>query len=273
MQKTNMLILAILLTLTLALTLTFAFTLTGCTTTTPDPPGGNGETEVPVDSPGSPDEEMPPDNHGEIPGNGEGGGGEIPEELDIEQTIELYSFLASPIKGAQVSSVNGQLPNAPRRYRNGVHEGLDYYDTRRGTPVLAAAEGVVIRADHDYVEVTLEEYDEVIRISMEEEITPEELLDKLRGRQIWIEHQYGIITRYAHLDSISADITVGVVLEKGQHIGTVGDSGTKSGVVGKTLSASGAPHLHFEVWRGGRFLGQGLTPDEVRHIYTEIFKE
>ena len=115
--------------------------------------------------------------------------------------------------------------------------------------------------------MTLEEYDEVIRISMEEEITPEEMLDKLRGRQIWIEHQYGIITRYAHLDSISADIAVGDYVEKGQVIGTVGDSGTKSGVVGRTLSASGASHLHFEVWRRDGFLGQGLSPDEVRHIY------
>ncbi len=131
----------------------------------------------------------------------------------------------------------------------------------------------MIRADHDYVEMTLEEYDEVIRISMDSDITPEEMLDKLRGRQVWIAHQSGIITRYAHLESISEDLQVGNAVEKGQVIGTVGDSGTKSAVVGETLSPNSAPHLHFEIWRGDRFLGQGLPADEVRHIYTEIFKD
>lgn len=235
----------------------------------PTIPQENGENEDgATDESG---EDLPPENDGEFPGSDEGE--EIPEELTLEETIQLYSFLSSPIAGARVSSVDGQLPNAPRRYRNGVHEGLDYFEVERGEPVLAAADGVVIRSDYDYVEMTLEEYEEVIRISMEEEITPEEMLDKLRGRQVWIAHQHDIITRYAHLESIPEDVRVGDVVEKGQVIGTVGDSGSKSGVVGYTVSGNSAPHLHFEIWRGDRFLGQGLPPDEVRHIYTEILKD
>lgn len=240
------------------------------------PPDPNPESPLPGNDPEEPPaEEHPPDiPPGEVPTDAEiPGGGDIPEPGDIEALIAYYSFLSYPIRGGQVSSFNGQLPNAPRSYRNGVHQGLDFYDVSRGTPVLAAAEGVVIRADHGYTEMTMEKYNEIIQVSMQESITPEEILDMLRGRQVWIEHQHGIITRYAHLDSVAAAVTVGEMVEKGQEIGTVGDSGSKSGVAGQTLSASGAPHLHFEIWQANYFLGQGLTPEEVRHIYREVLAD
>lgn len=228
----------------------------------PEAPGENLSGEVPADA--------------EMPSCGNGSTGETPiapEPTDIEGLIAFYSFLSYPIKGGTVSSVNGQLPNAPRSYRNGVHEGLDFYSVKRGTPVLAAAEGVVIRIDHGYEEMTMAKYNEIIQVSMQESITPPDILDMLRGRQVWLEHQQGIITRYAHLDSVTPHISLGDTVEKGQEIGTVGDSGSKSGVAGKTLSASGAPHLHFEVWLGDYFLGQGLTPNQVRRIYQEVLQD
>ncbi len=240
------------------------------------PPDNHPENPVQDNDPKEPPaEEQPPDTPPEgVPVDAEiPNGGEIPEPGDIEGLIAFYSFLSFPIKGGKVSSVNGQLPNAPRSYRNGVHEGLDFYNMSRGTPVLAAAEGVVVRADHDYSEMTMEKYNEIIQVSMQEAITPPEILDMLRGRQVWIEHQHGIITRYAHLDSVAAEVAVEDVVEKGQEIGTVGDSGSKSGVAGQTLSASGAPHLHFEIWQGNNFLGQGLTPEQVRRIYQEVLKD
>jgi len=193
-------------------------------------------------------------------------------DMTVEEMIEFFSFLSMPIDGAKVSSVNGQLPNAPRSYRNGVHEGLDFYNHDRGTPVLAAAAGKVIRADHDYIEMTHDQYEEVIATSMAEPITPEELLDKLRGRQVWIEHENGIITRYCHLDSIRENIQVNDIIEAGTVIAGIGNSGTESGAVGKVLSPSDAPHLHFEIWLGDTFLGQGLDPDTVRRIYKEVLK-
>ena len=48
------------------------------------------------------------------------------------------------------------MPNAPREYRLGVHEGVDFYQVdnctriQRGTEVLAAKDGIVRRADLDY---------------------------------------------------------------------------------------------------------------------------
>ena len=120
----------------------------------------------------------------------------VPEELNsldfsndtVEELIAALANFSSPIVGRRVTSAVGQLPNAPRTYRNGVHEGLDYYDTT-GKTVVAAADGKVIRVDHGYVEMTLEEYNEVKALCQKAPITPEELLDKLRGMQVWIEHE------------------------------------------------------------------------------------
>ena len=46
---------------------------------------------------------------------------------DPEGLIDYLSFLQTPIQGAQVSTKDSHLPGAERPYRNGVHEGLDYY--------------------------------------------------------------------------------------------------------------------------------------------------
>ncbi len=193
-------------------------------------------------------------------------------KLTVEEIIALFSFLDSPIKNASVPTTRGQLPNATRSYRNGIHEGIDYYGFPFGKEVIATAIGVVIRIDHDFVEMTLEEYNEAIRAAHESVITPEAELDKFRGKQVWLKHQNNIITRYAHLDSVVSEIKIGQTVEAGQVIGTVGNTGTKSSVVGKILNPSGAPHLHFEVWLGDMFLGQGLPYNEVLYIYREIFE-
>ncbi|EEG77828.1 LysM peptidoglycan-binding domain-containing M23 family metallopeptidase [Dethiobacter alkaliphilus] len=203
-------------------------------------------------------------------------GGNKPAELDFKrmsaaQLINALSYMKMPIKGAAVTSVNGQLPNAPRSYRNGVHEGLDFYNTA-GKSVRAVADGKIIRADHDFKEMTPKEYDKAIERAMAASITPEEILDKLRGMQVWIEHKDGVVTRYCHLDSISSDVKVGQSVSQGQTIGKVGNTGTKNSVVGENLSASGAPHLHFEIWYQGAFLGQGRPLSEVRKIYTQVLR-
>lgn len=186
-----------------------------------------------------------------------------------EELVYMLSYMTSPIKGRTVSTTNGQLPNAPRRYRNGVHEGLDYYGTIDYT-VYSSAAGTVIRADHDFIEMTLEEYEEAIRVSGEAAITPPELLDKFRGKQVWIQHKDGVITRYCHLKDIYTEITVGIEVEGGQAIATVGNTGMRANITGQINNASDEPHLHFEIWLGDSFLGQGRPADEVRSIYKRI---
>lgn len=223
---------------------------------------------------GQPGEEPSGNPDGNVPDTTSGGSGDPPATLNFatsspDELVETLSYLSSPIKDRTVSSVNGQLPNAPRRYRNGYHEGLDYYGTT-GHTVLAAGPGTVIRADHGYVEMTLDEYENVLRESAEASITPEEHLDKLRGRQIWILHEDGVVTRYAHLSAINEEITEGTEVEGGQAIATVGNSGMRANITGQINSASDEPHLHFEIWYGDIFLGQGRPVNEVRDIFTRI---
>ena len=179
-----------------------------------------------------------------------------------------------PVPGSTLSSRAAHWPAAPRAYRNGVHEGFDFYDgavsgapVEYGTAVVAMASGSVVRADHGYVEMTREEYDEVIRVSRSVMSTPEDMLDKLRGMQVWIEHPGGFVTRYAHLSGIPPEVTVGARVDQGQVIGFTGNSGTEEAADG----TQDEPHPHVEIWSGDGYLGQGLEPAEIFELARQLF--
>ena len=173
-----------------------------------------------------------------------------------------------PILGAGLPDADRLLPGARRAYRFGVHQGFDMYPghvgvpTGYGAPVIAVKVGTVIRADTDYVEATAQEYDEAIAISQEAGTTPAAQLDQLRGRQVWIDHGHGIISRYAHLSGIAPAIIVGDRVEAGAVIAFVGNSGMESASRGGNSGA----HLHFELRIDGKYLGEGLSADEIRRV-------
>jgi len=178
-----------------------------------------------------------------------------------------------PIQGACLPAEDDLMPNAPREYRFGVHEGVDFYPGRacatieRGMPVLAARTGIVIRADVDYKEIAQEEMDGLLNRSAQEGSTPPEVLDRLRGRQVWIDHGNGVVTRYCHLLSVEPGIAVDVAVAVGQAVGHVGNSGTPEGVSDPNMEN----HLHFEIRVGDGYLGQGLSPAETRLLWEGAF--
>ena len=180
-----------------------------------------------------------------------------------------------PVDGATLSSRASHLPGAPRAYRNGTHEGFDFYagtvsvPITYGTPIRAVADGVVVRADHAYTEMTQTEYDGVIEASKNSLITPPELLDKLRGRQVWLRHPGGFVSRYAHLADIPADLQVGITVKQGNIIGTTGNSGTLEAVEG----TQDGPHPHVEIWQGDSYLGQGLEANQIYELAAQVFGE
>ncbi len=179
-----------------------------------------------------------------------------------------------PVTGATISSRRNHLPGAPRAYRNGYHEGFDFYNGTvsvsigYGTPILAVADGVVIRADHDYVENDMAAYDELIAEASRGLDTPPEILDRLRGRQVWVRHAGGFVTRYAHLAAVAEGVTVGSFVRQGDVIGTTGNSGTVEAAEG----THDDPHPHVEVWRpDGTFLGSGMEPEQIWELAAQVF--
>ncbi len=90
-----------------------------------------------------------------------------------------------------------------------LHAGTDFAGPI-GTPIYATADGVVTHASWS----------------------------SGYGRLIKIQHEFGIETRYAHLNAMR--VQVGQRVSRGERIGDMGNSGRSTG-----------PHLHYEVRVGG----------------------
>lgn len=194
---------------------------------------------------------------------------------DIEARYDDFRLadLRMPIVGATLPDLDTLLPGAPRAYRNGVHQGFDMNNGHIGVPtaysgpVVAAKDGTVIRAMNDFREMTQVEYANAIAASQAAGSTPPDVLDKLRGRQVWIDHGHGIVTRYVHLSGIASDVVEGKAVRAGDIIGFVGNSGTEASVNGSRAGA----HLHFELRIDDRYFGEGMSRAEIRERGNEIF--
>ncbi len=202
--------------------------------------------------------------------------GRLRELAETPFTRGWPSAYVTPVAGSTISSRAAHWPNAARAYRNGTHEGFDFYagavsgtaQIAYGTPIVAVAEGRVIRADHDYVELTAEGYAAIIEDARRVLSTPPEVLDQLRGRQVWVEHVGGYVSRYAHLSEIPVDVQVGSVVAQGDVVGLTGNSGTVEAAEG-TLDD---PHPHVEVWHGSTaYLGQGEEPARIFELAGQVF--
>jgi murein DD-endopeptidase MepM/ murein hydrolase activator NlpD len=173
----------------------------------------------------------------------------------------LWGMFAIPLEADDIAVPKDPelLPGAPRDYRGGIHEGIDF-PAPNGTPVLAAASGTVARVDVNFLDWTREQQDIALDEALTLGYTPGATLDRIRGRQVWIDHGNGVITRYAHLEAV-APLVVGQKVEAGSVIGEVGSSGYPQG----------GPHLHFEVRIGDDFYGDGLSGDELVRAISRLF--
>ncbi len=120
-------------------------------------------------------------------------------------------FLKSPLSFRRVSSQFG-MRNHPVLRRVRMHHGIDY-SAPSGTPVVSAANGVVVKAGWE------NGYGKVVRI----------------------RHDRGRTTVYGHLSAIEGDVRAGRRVQQNQLIGRVGSTGLSTG-----------PHLHYEVQENGR---------------------
>ncbi len=165
------------------------------------------------------------------------------------------------------------MPGAAREYRRGTHEGVDFYESDScvvvglDTDVVAAKAGTVIRADRSYEDLTLEAMAELMERVEQNGGDDDDVVDAFRGRQVWVDHGNGVVTRYAHLSRIADGIEVGTLVEAGQVIAYVGESGTVASVTDPGTQM----HLHFEIRFDESYLGQARDPTTVRRLYQQAF--
>jgi peptidoglycan LD-endopeptidase LytH len=192
----------------------------------------------------------------------------------LEKQIQLENTrLTIPLLGAHLPDNDNNLPSAPREYRKGVSQGFVFTGVDSGIPVsyampiVAASDGEIIKLDANFKEMTQPEYNALLGAIKNG--ASENDLTKLRGRQIWLRHSDGTITRYCHLSKIDDRVSFAAPVKRGQVIGFVGNSGTLEGIRG----SSGNARLLFEVWSNdGHFFGENLKPAEVRLNATKLLK-
>lgn len=122
-------------------------------------------------------------------------------------------LLRKPISDGEMRSGFGMRYHPIMRYSK-MHTGVDWAN-RIGTPILAAGNGTVIKAEWD----------------------------SGYGRRIEIQHANGYVTTYSHQSAFAKGIAPGVKVRQGQVIGFLGNTGLSTG-----------PHLHYEVMVNGNFV-------------------
>lgn len=132
----------------------------------------------------------------------------IPAVEDNGNVFETIPVLR-PVPEPFIISRRFGIGKDPFSSKQRRHNGTDFV-AEIGTPVLATARGTVRRV----------------------EVHP------VWGKRIYIDHGDDFSTIYAHLGEIS--VKIGKQVNRGEIIGTVGESGLSSG-----------PHVHYEVWRKG----------------------
>lgn len=167
------------------------------------------------------------------------------------------------------------LPNAPRDYRGGVHEGVDFICGEPGHEAITPLAGRVMVAARDLPEPEPDERVQILEDAKALGDTPPWTLQLLYGQFVVIDHGViegagHVVTLYAHLAEIDPALRPGVEVAAGARVGQVGDTGTEAAGTGEDAPYS--YHLHWEVQVDDAFLGRGATPDEVRVAYRSLFE-
>jgi len=196
-------------------------------------------------------------------------GGEQPPVFDPSVSLPGWlPTLTPPLVRVPVPVDPARLPGAPRTYRGGVHEGVDFAGAP-GTPVRAAESGFVLAVE-DRCDLPGDRREEVLRHCRRLGRTPGVVLDVLHGKRVVLSH--GLVggrlltTSYSHLGEIRSDLSPGLRIEKGEVIAKVGNSGTSH------AGDDGWGELHFEIEVDGLPLGLGLSPREAGALYRAAFR-
>lgn len=145
------------------------------------------------------------------------------DAADVEYLRERH--LVIPVAGADMTRVRDTFDSG--RSGGRTHHALDIL-APRGTPVLAADDGRVLRVSHN----------------------------SLGGKTVYaIDSEGRMVYYYAHLDRYADPLAAGMRLVKGDTIGFVGTTGN---------APKNTPHLHFQIMRmpadGKYWAGEPIDP-------------
>ena len=140
--------------------------------------------------------------------------------VDVHGRVLTRSFLRYPVEFTRITSVFTEERFHPIRREARPHNGVDLA-APVGTPVYAAADGVVSWADR---------YGGF-------------------GKHIAIEHGDGFVSTYSHLHDYAPTIRPGAVVRQGDVIGSVGSTGLSTG-----------PHLHFALFQDDQYIDPLTAP-------------
>lgn len=192
-------------------------------------------------------------------------------------TPDWPTDLVTPIEGATFSLSESHMPGASRQHHPGTHKGFDFFNGLSGRPlaedepVVAIADGDVVRIDHHYTEPSPDDLMFWTELVGQPGFTGDFALDRLRGRQVWLRHADGHISRYAHLSQVHPELQLGDPVTQDQAIGLIGNSG----VPPTEDRAEPQPRLHFQLWAAGRdhYLGEELTTLEIHQQLAALFSD
>jgi murein DD-endopeptidase MepM/ murein hydrolase activator NlpD len=139
-------------------------------------------------------------------------GAKEPQFFDENGKNLRSAMMRTPLQSFRRVSSNFGVRTHPISGYRKMHQGIDFA-AGSGTPVVAPADGVVVEAR------------------------------RWGGYGNWlrIRHANGLESGYGHLSRYGSGIRAGQRVSQGQVVAYVGSTGASTG-----------PHLHYEIWRGGR---------------------
>ena len=139
-------------------------------------------------------------------------GAKEPQFFDENGKNLRSAMMRTPLQSFRRVSSNFGVRTHPISGYRKMHQGIDFAAST-GTPVVAPADGVVVEAR------------------------------RWGGYGNWlrIRHANGLESGYGHLSRYGSGIRAGQRVSQGQVVAYVGSTGASTG-----------PHLHYEIWRGGR---------------------
>ena len=165
------------------------------------------------------------------------------------------------------------LPNSPRGYRWGTHQGVDFPCWGADNEALAAMDGRVIVAVGDFQTPSSAEFAEILEVTRQLRATPPYTLIMLYGNYVVLDHGVvdgvgHVISIYTHLASLDPTIRIGGLVEAGQALGLIGNSGSSQAAAGYPDQAI---HLHWELHIDNQYLGAGLSTEQTSDVYAALF--